>query len=73
MKIHNYRPGRPGARTRAYMDIRLDDGIFIREVRLVETRNGVRVYGPVVGDRTLVAFPPAVADSIAKAVADVAA
>lgn len=73
MEISNYRPGRPGARTRALLDVRFSNGLFIRDLRLVETRNGVRVYGPTIGDRTLVAFPPAVADEIAKAVADVAA
>lgn len=72
MEISNYRPGRPGARTRAYIDIKMDDGIFIRDARLVATRNGIRVYGPAIGDRTLVAFPPAVADKIAEAVAHAA-
>lgn len=73
MHISNYRPGRPGARVRAYMDVSLNDGVFIRDLRLVETRNGVRVYGPAIGDRTIVALPPAVADAIAEAVADVCA
>ena len=73
MEISNYRPGRPGARTRAYIDVKLEDGIFIRDARLVETRNGIRVYGPAMGDRTLVSFPPAVADRIAEAVANAAA
>lgn len=72
MEITNYRPARPGGNTRAFMDVRLDDGIFIRNLRLVETRNGIRVYGPCIGDRTIVAIPPAVADEIAEAVANVA-
>jgi hypothetical protein len=54
------------------MDVRLDDGIFIRNLRLVETRNGIRVYGPEFNGQRIVAFPPAVADAIAEAVADVA-
>lgn len=73
MEIQNYRPARPGGNTRAYMDVRFDNGLFIRDLRLVETRRGIRVYGPVIGDRTIVAFPPAVADQIAEAVANVAA
>ena len=73
MEIQNYRPGRPGARVRAYMDVRFPDGLFIRDLRLVETRNGIRVYGPTIGDRTIVAIPPAMADQIARAVAHVAA
>jgi DNA-binding cell septation regulator SpoVG len=73
MQIQNYRPGRPGARTRAHIDVRFPDGLFIRDLRLVETRNGVRVYGPTIGDRTIVALPPAVADKIAEAVAHAAA
>jgi len=72
MEISNYRPAAPGGNTRARMDVRLDSGIFIRGVRLVETRNGIRVYGPTIGDVTIVALPPAVADAIAEAVADVA-
>ena len=73
MEISNYRPARPGGRTRALMDVRFDDGMFIRNLRLVETRGGIRVYGPTVGDVTIVALPPAVADRIAGAVANVAA
>lgn len=73
MQISNYRPGRPGARVRAHIDVRFPDGIFIRDLRLVETRSGVRVYGPTVGNRTIVALSPAVADKIAEAVAHVAA
>ncbi len=72
MEIQNYRPGKPGARTRALVDVLFPDGMFIRDLRLVETRNGVRVYGPCIGDRTIVAIPPATADKIARAVADVA-
>lgn len=72
MEISNYRPARPGGNTRAHFDMRLDDGIFIRDVRLVETRNGMRVYGPSVHDRVLVSFPPAVVGAIAEALADVA-
>lgn len=73
MEISNYRPGRPGARTRAHIDVRFPNGMFVRDLRLVETRNGIRVYGPTIGDRTIVAIPPAVADAIAEAVAYVAA
>lgn len=73
MELSNYRPGRPGARTRAYIDVRFDNGLFVRDLRLVETRGGIRVYGPTIGDRTIVALPPAVADAIAEAVANVAA
>jgi len=72
LQISNYRPGRPGARTRAYIDVRFPNGLFVRDLRLVETRNGIRIYGPCVGDRTIVAIPPAVADEIAEAVAHVA-
>lgn len=72
MQIQNYRPGRPGARTRAHMDVLFPNGMFIRDLRLVETRSGIRVYGPTIGDRTIVALPPAVADEIAKAVAHAA-
>ena len=71
MEISNYRPARPGVRTRAYLDVRFPDGLFIRDLRLVETRGGIRVYGPTIGDRTIVALPPAVADAIAEAVANV--
>jgi hypothetical protein len=73
VEISNYRPARPGGNTRAFMDVRLDDGIFIRNLRLVQTRNGIRVYGPEFNGQRIVAFPPAVADAIAEAVADVAA
>lgn len=73
MQISNYRPARPGSNTRAYMDVKFDNGMFVRDLRLVETRSGIRVYGPTVGDRTIVAIPPAVADDIARAVAHVAA
>jgi DNA-binding cell septation regulator SpoVG len=73
VEISNYRPARPGGNTRAFMDVRFPDGLFIRDLRLVETRNGIRVYGPVVGDRTIVALPSAVADRIAEAVANVGA
>lgn len=73
MQVQNYRPGRPGARVRAHLDVKFPDGLFIRDLRLVETRNGIRVFGPTIGDRTIVAIPPAMADAIAKAVADAAA
>ncbi|MGB3501855.1 MAG: hypothetical protein WBA44_09540 [Mesorhizobium sp.] len=72
MEICNYRPARPGGNTRAFMDVRLDDGIFIRNLRLVETRNGVRVYGPEFNGQRIVTLPPAVADAIAEAVAHAA-
>lgn len=54
------------------MDVKFSDGLFIRDLRLVETRGGIRVYGPCIGDRTIVAIPPAVADKIAEAVANAA-
>ncbi|MBN9066819.1 MAG: hypothetical protein J0H60_10220 [Rhizobiales bacterium] len=73
MEISNYRPARPGGNTRAILDVRFPNGVFVRDVRLVETRNGIRVYGPAVHDRLLVSFPPAIVGEIAKAVADVAA
>lgn len=73
MQISNYRPGRPGARVRAYMDVRFPDGTHVRDLRLVETRNGIRVFGPTIGDKTIVTFAPAVADAIAQAVANVGA
>jgi hypothetical protein len=72
VEISNYRPGRPGARTRAYLDVRFANGLFVRDLRLVETRGGIRVYGPTIADRTIVAIPPAVADEIAEAVAHAA-
>ncbi|MGB3500979.1 MAG: hypothetical protein WBA44_05090 [Mesorhizobium sp.] len=73
MEISNYRPARPGGNTRAYLDVRLDDGIFIRNLALVQTKNGIRVYGPEFAGQRIVTLPPAVADAIAEAVADAAA
>ena len=73
MEITNYRPARPGGNTRAFLDVRFPNGIFIRNLRLVETRNGIRVYGPEFNGQRIVAFPPAVADAIAEAVANAAA
>ncbi|EBV3599707.1 hypothetical protein DOI34_24395 [Salmonella enterica subsp. enterica serovar Virchow] len=72
MELSNYRPGRPGARVRAQIDVRFPDGTCVRDLRLVQTRNGIRVYGPVIGDKTIVTFAPAVADAIAEAVANAA-
>jgi len=73
VEITNYRPARPGGNTRAFLDVRFPNGIFIRNLRLVETRNGIRVYGPEFNGQRIVAFPPAVADAIAEAVANAAA
>ena len=74
MEISNYRPARPGGgNVRAHMDVRFPNGLFIRDMRLVETRNGIRVYGPKIAGQWVVTIPPAVADDIARAVADVGA
>jgi len=72
VEICNYRPARPGGNTRAYLDVRFPNGMFVRDLRLVETRSGIRIYGPEFNGHKLVTFPPAVADAIAEAVADVA-
>ncbi|MDX8517957.1 hypothetical protein [Mesorhizobium dulcispinae] len=69
MEIVNHRPARPGNNVRAFFDVRFDNGIFVRDLRLVETRSGLRVYGPTKGGETIVTIPPAVADIIVEAVA----
>jgi DNA-binding cell septation regulator SpoVG len=71
MKILRTRPGRPGGRVRALIDAQLENGVILRQLRLIDGRNGLRVFGPDAHGETVIALPPAVADAIAEAVADV--
>ena len=72
MHILRTRLVKPGGNTRALVDVRLDNGVTLRRLRLVESRNGRRVFGPEAGGETVIALPPAVADAIAEAVAHAA-
>lgn len=66
MQILSIRPAAPGGgNVRARFDAELDDGTKIRDLKLVESRNGWRVYGPQHHGMSLVTFTPATVDRIA--------
>lgn len=67
MKILSIRPASPGGgNVRARFDLETDDGTKIRDLKLVEGRNGWRVYGPQHFGMSIVTFPSDVVDRIAK-------
>ncbi len=66
MKILSIRPAEPGGgNVRARFDAELDDGTKIRDLKLVRSRNGWRVYGPQHFGMTLITFAPAIVDRLA--------
>jgi hypothetical protein len=47
-------------------DLETDDGTKIRDLKLVESRNGWRVYGPQHFGMSIITFAPETVDAIAK-------
>lgn len=65
-QILNITPARYGAGTTKYFfDARLPSGVKIYRMRLVETRNGTRVFGPRDGFGYSVSLPIELADQLA--------
>jgi DNA-binding cell septation regulator SpoVG len=65
MKIISIRRAPPGGNTLARFDLETDDGMRIRDLKLVEGQGGWRVYGPKHHGLSLITFPAAVVDRIA--------
>ncbi|MGJ7042108.1 DNA-binding cell septation regulator SpoVG [Shinella sp. BE166] len=65
MKIISIRPAPPGGNCVARFDLETDDGMRIRDLKLVEGNAGWRVYGPKHHGQSIVTFPPVVVDRIA--------
>lgn len=66
MQIVRLRPADPGGKTRAFLDVQLDNGVIVRGLKLVKTGSGMRVFSPDVRGELVVAIPPAVADEIVR-------
>lgn len=65
MKIISIRPVPPGGNCAARFDLETDDGVRIRDLKLIEGSAGWRVYGPKHHGQSIVTFPPVVVDRIA--------
>lgn len=67
MQILAIRPAPPGAgNVRARLDVELDDGVRLYQLKLVQGANGWRVYGPQQNGSTVVTLPLSIADQIVK-------
>lgn len=67
MKILSIRPASPGGgNVRARFDAELDNGVKLRDLKLVEARNGWRVYGPQHFGEAVVSLPIHIADELAR-------
>lgn len=65
MRIISIRPAPPGGNTVARFDLETDDGMRIRDLKLVDAHGGWRVYGPKHHGQSIVTFPPVFVDRIA--------
>ncbi|MBL8578877.1 MAG: hypothetical protein JNK47_16765 [Mesorhizobium sp.] len=66
MKVLAIRPAPPGSgSTRARFDVEMDDGTKIRDLKLVQSRQGWRVYAPQRFGMSLITFTPAIVDRLA--------
>lgn len=69
IRVHNFTPARSGAgNTLAWFDAEFQNGLKIQRLKLVETRNGYRIYGPRDHIGPFVALPISLADEIAELV-----
>lgn len=67
--IHNFTPARHSAgNTLAWFDAEFPNGLKIQRLKLVQTRNGYRIYGPRDHIGPFVALPIPLADEIAELV-----
>ncbi len=64
MQILDYRPAYGGGTTIARFDAEIAPGIRAYGLRLVESRSGLRVFGPSIAGGSAVTFTPAVADQL---------
>jgi hypothetical protein len=65
MQIISIRPQTGGGNTIARFDAELAPGVRAYDLRLVQARNGLRVFGPSIAGGSAVTFSPAVADALA--------
>lgn len=65
MHIISIRPDTRGGNTIARFDAELAPGVRAYDLRLVQARNGLRVFGPSIAGGSAVTFSPAVADELA--------
>ena len=66
MNILAIRPQPGGGNTLARFDAELAPGVRAYDLRLVQARNGLRVFGPSIAGGSAVTFSPAVADELAQ-------
>lgn len=64
MEILQRRPASGSGNEIAYLDVRFDNGVIARNLKLVRTRAGYRLFGPTLRDQMIVAIPAALADII---------
>ena len=64
MKILSLRQAPPGGNTVARFDLQTDDGLKIRDLKLVQSPGGWRVYGPKHHGFSLITFPADLVDRI---------
>lgn len=65
LRVLSPRPAPPGGNTVARFDLETDDGIRIRDLKLVESAGGWRVYGPKHHGQSIITFPAGLVDRIA--------
>ncbi|KAB2684781.1 hypothetical protein [Brucella pseudintermedia] len=69
IRIHNFTPARSGAgNTLAWFDAEFSNGLKVQRLKLVQTRNGYRIYGPRDHLGQLISMPIPLADEIAELV-----
>lgn len=65
MQILSIRPCDRGGNTIARFDAELAPGVRAYDLRLVQARTGLRVFGPQISGGSAVTFSPSVADALA--------
>ncbi|MBP2445936.1 hypothetical protein [Rhizobium leguminosarum] len=65
MQILSIRPDTRGGNAVARFDAELAPGIRAYDLKLVQARNGLRVFGPSIAGGPAITFAPAVADELA--------
>ncbi|MBX5179929.1 hypothetical protein HJB77_27295 [Rhizobium lentis] len=66
MHIISIRPDPRGGNTIARFDAELAPGVRAYDLKLVQARGGLRVFGPSIAGGSAVTFAPQVADALAR-------